>query len=680
MTEQLAESPVAHAARPLGSRRVVGLAAAALALSFGVFLLYFLAYPVRHLSLPVGFDPAYYVWRAQYLASQGIGTGSAASRPGYPILSAIAGSLTGLSQLQIMPVLSLVLVSLLALAVGAFASAGLGAGRARWALVVAVTGVVVGPTHLVGENLSNTLNLVLIVAALVPLAWAVGGGGGFWGAVAMLVAAGVAHWDFLVTFGMVLIVTGALALLSARRSGPEPGPSLARTEAGVVARVAATVAAIMAVLIGVVLRAPLVTIEVGQDRVLYWNKFKRDLLRLMAPAVAGTIGGWAFVPGRRTLRMDAVPESGLGASKEDSRRRQRAFSGRLLAAWTGVMVAGIVLGAVTLKLPPARFLALLVAVPGAIVTAWVVAFLASRVRTARLRAPDARAGVVAAWGVVVVAVAALALPGVFRWYRYPVLLKEQTLEQARLAGQYLQTLPPHDPVIFVVDYFLAPFPTGPILAEREIKIGLPPQREADAHVFVGDVSDLLQGRLTPPPNARLELATRPYRKDVVPLIGKDPVTLVLQGVAGRSFQDARRLGATAVGPGVLVLRAPAPPSALIAASQLRAETSLVRGSLWGLGLLVLLGACGAGWTRAILDPKASVETFVSMAPVVGAAFLILAGLVADEFGARLAGAGGVFVYLVTTMAGLAAARYGRRSAHGAEPSPPGEMALPRNEP
>jgi hypothetical protein len=179
---------------------------------------------------------------------------------------------------------------------------------------------------------------------------------------------------------------------------------------------------------------------------------------------------------------------------------------------------------------------------------------------------------------------------------------------------------------------------------------------ADAYVFVGDVSDLVQHRLTPPPNARLELATRPYRRDVGPLIGQDPVTLVLRSVAGQSFQEAQRLGATAIGPGVLVLRAPAPPPALIEASPPRAVTSLLWGALWGLVVLILLGACGAGWTRALLDKRASIETFVSMAPVVGAAVLVLGGLVANAVGARLAGAGGILTYVVLSAGGLAAAR------------------------
>src|SRR5437773_2018418 len=109
----------------------------ALGLALAVFVLYFLAYPIRHLTLPVGFDPPWYVWRAQHLTALGVGNGELAARPGYPVLSAILGSLIGLSQLETTVVLSLVLVALLALAVGTFAEAGLGFVRWRWVVVVA---------------------------------------------------------------------------------------------------------------------------------------------------------------------------------------------------------------------------------------------------------------------------------------------------------------------------------------------------------------------------------------------------------------------------------------------------------------------------------------------------------------------------------------------------------------
>ena len=40
--------------------------------------------------------------------------------------------------------------------------------------------------------------------------------------------------------------------------------------------------------------------------------------------------------------------------------------------------------------------------------------------------------------------------------------------------------------------------TGPILAERSIRIGLPSKRQRDVHVFVGTLEDLMAGRQTPP--------------------------------------------------------------------------------------------------------------------------------------------------------------------------------------
>src|SRR5207247_2465750 len=83
------------------------------------FLLYFLAYPIRHLTLPVGFDPPWYVWRAEHLTALGVGTGEPAARPGHPVLSAIHGSPTGPSQLETTAAPSLLLVALLALAAGA---------------------------------------------------------------------------------------------------------------------------------------------------------------------------------------------------------------------------------------------------------------------------------------------------------------------------------------------------------------------------------------------------------------------------------------------------------------------------------------------------------------------------------------------------------------------------------
>ena len=61
-----------------------------------------------------------------------------------------------------------------------------------------MTGTVLGTTYLVSENMATALFLALAVAAMVPLLGrATGGGRGMWGAVVLLVAAGLSHWLFL---------------------------------------------------------------------------------------------------------------------------------------------------------------------------------------------------------------------------------------------------------------------------------------------------------------------------------------------------------------------------------------------------------------------------------------------------------------------------------------------------
>jgi hypothetical protein len=633
---------------------VTATGSAAFLLALAIFVLYFAAYPVRHLHLPVGFDPPYYVWRADFLGSQGVGTGSLASRPGYTVLSAVLGSVTGRSQLELVAILSLVLVSLVALAVGAFAVTGLGADRRGWVVAVAAAGIVLGPSHLVGENLSNTLNVGLEVAALVPLALVVRGGRGFWVAVGLLVAAGLAHWDFLAVFMAALVVAALLAWPSSRRA-MAGGSSFFHTEAGVLAGAGAGSAAIVGALVLGVFRAPVVTIEVGEDRVLYWKKFVRDLARLVVPAAAA-LGYWAV----------RNPERGLGAGPGE--RNPRRFARRILFAWAAVSAAGILAGAITLRVPPARFLALLVALPGAVAVAAAIGFL-SRWAGVRIpsRVPGGRSAVVSG-AVVVVLLGALAVPTVFRWYRYPVLLQDAALQQAEVAGNYVGALPSNQAVIFLVDYYVRPFPYGPVLAERTIRIELPATRQDDAYFFVGNVRDLLAGRQTPPPNDRLRITTAAYREEVRPLLAATPTVLILQGLAGDGFQQAKRLGARLVGPGVEVLGGAPPGARVEAPAAVRPVPSLGGGLLWGAVVLALLWVAGAGWTRLVLSPHTGAEAFFSLAPVVGAAALLLGGLVADRAGLRLGGAGGVITYVVVALGGaIAAVLNGRLTRVGRNP-------------
>src|SRR5207244_3221605 len=84
-----------------------------------VFLFYELIYRVRHFSLPLGFDAPWYVWRADFVASQGVGPLLTNARPGQELLTGNLHSVTGLSAVQLQVVLPYVLVGVFALALGA---------------------------------------------------------------------------------------------------------------------------------------------------------------------------------------------------------------------------------------------------------------------------------------------------------------------------------------------------------------------------------------------------------------------------------------------------------------------------------------------------------------------------------------------------------------------------------
>jgi hypothetical protein len=625
----------------------------ALGLSLAIFLLYFAAYPIRHLQLPMGFDPPYYVWRAQYLASQGIGSGATAARPGHTILSVILSSLTGRSQLELAVVLTLLMVSLLALAVGAFCRSALGFDRRGWMIAVVTTGVVLGPTHLVGENLATILFLVLIVGALVPLADRVGGGRGFCAAAAMAVTSGLAHWDFLAVFAVVLAAVFALTLPGALRQVRAGVPAL-DTEAGILAAFAAAIAAAMSALIFVVLRAPLRTTDIPRDPQLYLSKFRTDLTRLYVAAPVGLVAG----PAIRAFDHASTRTRGPGEAV------RFGFSVRMLEAWSLVMAAGVVYSLFGLHLPPARFLALLVALPGAAGVAALLSWVARR-SSARSVA------------ILVLALLALTIPGALRWYQYPVLMQASQLQEARTADGYVRSLPPNQAVVFLVGYEGYPPVYESVVKERTIRIGLSPDRATDAHVFVGSPADLLAGRRTPPPDARTDRVTLLYWNDVEALLPSNPPILILQSMAPDEFVQAQSLGATVIGQGVELLRGPRPPNPLPVASVRASVPNWFAGPAWAAAMLILLAVAGAGWTCVFLRPGSPVETRVSLAPVVGAGVLILGGIGAAELRIPLGGAGGVGTFVVVAGAGFALAAMDarrRRLASGPESEPAADLA------
>jgi hypothetical protein len=252
---------------------------------------------------------------------------------------------------------------------------------------------------------------------------------------------------------------------------------------------------------------------------------------------------------------------------------------------------------------------------------------------------------------VAAALGLLSAPGLIRWYRYPVLMDRGALAESRAAGRYVAALPAGQPVVFLTDYRVGnPGAYATVMNDRTIRIGVLPPRDTDVFVFPGTLEDLLAGRRTPPPNTSADRITLPYWEDVRALLPGDPPILVLQATGPGQFADAVAHGAAIIAPGVAKVRGPDVPFVEPAAAGPSPAASPAAGVGWGLVILLTLWAVGAGWTRLMLGASAPPAVFFSLAPAVGAAALILGGLVAAMLGVRLAGvAGAATVALVAVL-------------------------------
>jgi hypothetical protein len=635
--------------------------------AFGlIFLAYFLVYRSRHFALPLGWDTPWYVWRADFVASEGLGPLGTNARPGHSLLSAVLGAVTGRSQLELQVVVPFVLVGVFALAVGALVSEGLGREPGRWLVAVGVAGAVVGGTRLVGENVANLLHVLLVVAGLVFVVRLVGLGRGFAGSVSLLVAAGLAHWLFLGVTGAALFAWFLLALVRLGRERAA-GVPLLDTEAGRLGGVGLAVGGAMAALIYPVLGSSLSTFEIHEAERRFLPKLREDLSNLAAWAV----GPLAAVG----LAVAAVEErsAGLGPATSPARR---AFL-RLLLAWTVVCLAGLAYAALTLDLPPHRFLTLLVAV--SVIVGAATALHAAARALARRGGTAGRAGAVA---LAAVTVAALAVPGLGIWYgpadlvdgavvNAPAEGPEQwfdvaAFEQARAAAAYVQTLPPGTPVVFAVGPTGASGPISVPLKERTIRAALPPDRQVDAHVYPGEPGNLLDGRPTRTGLPEFDEANLPYWEDVRALLREVPTppVVVIEALGPREHREALvELDGVEIAPGTALLNA-RPPGDLEPPPPVSPVPSTEVGLVWAVLIVAALSLSGSGWTAWFLGPGAGSLTIVSLAPAVGTGMLILGGLVAAEAAGRLGGGVGIGTFLVTAALGwalaLASARRRRR--------------------
>jgi hypothetical protein len=625
---------------PLGRNTSVRWALACAVLAIGIAGLYLALYRTKGYTLPVGFDAPWYVWRASFVSSRGLGPLGTSTRPGSAVLAAVLGGVTGRSQLTIAVLLGPMLAGVFALALGGLVWSSLGRGRWRWLGAVVVGGTVLGATRLVDENVATLLFLCVLVSALSVLVAAAAGDGARWafvGSVLLLVAAGLAHWLFLAVFGLMLV--GAVALLGPRalRLRRAEDVKWARTEGGTLASAGLWVAGAMSLTVFGLLRAPANTIQLREDPSRFVPKLTNDVARLrlwlLGPVAA--FGAWILAR----------------SSPEERHERRRAVLLSLLAAWLVVCVGGIVVGVATKKLPPHRFLELAIVVPGVVAIVEAVGWLGQRVKRG--------------WLVAVAACVVLAVPGVSAWYASGApkpWMTPEALQQVRTAAAWLGTLKPGPFVIWV-----SPFgPAGtesPALKERTIRAALPANLQERFHMVAGDFVSWGLGDPFFGLSPAMRAAVRPYWDQAWPLLKGSAAfpILILRSLDPKEFEEFDERGGIGkvLAPGVLALPSESgrvPSRAVTVPDQTNAFQGIMGSAFWTVLLLALLSGAGLGWTRVIAGRRAHPAVAFGLSPAVGAGGLVLVGTLVSRLGVGLGTGASWAVWLAVTAGGAVAAR------------------------
>jgi hypothetical protein len=540
----------------------------------------FLADPVlRHFRYPVGWDAPYYVWRTAAVPLDGLAR-LGAVRSGSPLLLAVLMRATGQNPFTILTVVPPVLAAVVGLGSAALARAGL-AIRPVWVPVVGLMAWVgFGRVGIVNGHYDQLLNAALVVSGFAAAVALAGAGRGAIAAGLLLAAAGLAEWPFW-AFGAAVLLT-SLALFAApsikvRRAG-QPAPL------GPVGPLIAAVGA-SGLFTGLLFLAPPPGGGLGPAlstpglRRLLRRRFLtriRDPLRYLALPFA--IGG-----GVAAARAPAPPATPTG---------RRLFV-CLMAAWVGVTVVAGVAQLAGIPVAGARLTSYLFAV-----TILAAVGLWAGARAIASRIPNTAGRILVGALVVSVVGGFAAIEWATGRARVPYF-EEQGVQQAAVAGAYLDRVAANRPVVFLVANPRGDIGTGERWW-RVVQAALPPSVVARADRFEG------------PPSAYQPRGTS--------------VAVVLARFNKLGYQQAVRAGVgAAVAPGVLVLGASPGPGATadrVAAPQADLR---VRTLLWLLpALALLLIVSGSGWSAALLPPDPVLR--IALAPALGAAALSILAL------------------------------------------------------
>jgi hypothetical protein len=584
---------------------------------------------------PLSYDTPYYVWRTRAVAEGGLdaltripaGAVTNPHRPGFPILGSILGTITGTDALTFALIVRALAAVAMGLAAGAMARESL--REPPWAMPAFVIGLGLSAAVLgtAVENLEQLMVGIFLIplAATVPLV-AVGRKGAATAAL-LLAAATATHWVFTGLFLGLLLATGViLAVLSWRgeRRSWSATPS---------ARVLKLLALLAIVGVAVFLFLP------------------APPSRL--PPLQGSRGNIARLGAYEVPLVLAIAGLGLilGLRRSDEGKRATVV---LLGVWAATLPVAMVVSAILphqLKLFRIAPFAL-----GAPILATVALAELVRLGSDRLgRIGAAGASVVLAAGLFFLAGSPRAtfeeLSGAFISGR---------LEQGRVAGAYLAAVSePGRPVIFTTG-------AAPRLVDRAVRSGVPPWLLEDTWVYVGTPGDLATREPVHDPfRHRLSRLSRRWWATAwsrpAAVFARDPIVIALSRPGGSA-----PAGPSDLAPGVSVVRGPEPPAT---------ERTVPFHFSWS-GLLVAtvlclltLTAVGSGWARGLLD--VSVPSGLALSPALGAAVLVVGGLLAGRAGLPLSGPSAIAIATVLALLGWASVWLRRVPRRRGAPAPAG---------
>ncbi|HZD80058.1 MAG TPA: hypothetical protein VE646_08460 [Actinomycetota bacterium] len=553
---------------------------------------------IRGIGFPLGPDAPVYLWWTRLAGAEGL---SAPERAGVPALALVLGGTLHLPLVAITAALEIVF----GVGVGLASAALLRAGRrdrVAWMLAGLLAGAFA--VHLAAGYLANLVFAALFLASAATLAE--GAHRGPAAAAGLLAAAGFAHPLFFL-LGILILLAAALLAWQADRAEAR--------------RVGAAVSGAGAVL-GIGLLALLAgpgppAVDTSKDAFLRRAGLGADL--------RGAYLGRFLQHWPRYVQWASLPLAVMGLLGTVG------YVGRFLLAWGVALVVGVLAGLATGAFPADRFLTF----------GYVVPILAAigviRLWWGLRRRP------VLAWLAAVGLVAAMLGGALLAWSRQPPFIDRQQIAEVTVAGRYAAATPTGTPLLFRVDSGDAATTFLATQAANLIRAALPPDRIRDVYVVV---PPLTGSTALSPRNARERRAlvffydrdaARAIRAAAQPPLLFDLLAFDAPGYGSElscpelSCQGDRG-PMQEVAPGVRVDASH--PAPVLAPVDPLGASSPADAVVAALAALALIGAVGYGWARTLTPDR---PLALLLCPLLGAAALMLSGIILERLGLPLTG-------------------------------------------